>query len=234
MTSTTDLLEDAEASGSLALAPSARRTLRDHVHERLRLAIISGRFAAGSRLNERALALELDVSTTPLKEALRLLEAEGLVEVLARRGVVVRFDADFAEEMILARAALESPIAGLAAERIQEEGRASLWATVALMGEATQAGDIPSLISLNETFHGAIHTASGSRHLTRMVAQQHVYDGGARRVIHRDASDSRQAFEEHRAIAEAIATGHAKEASTLMHDHVLRSGRLYLAAAFGR
>ncbi|WP_210527321.1 GntR family transcriptional regulator [Rubellimicrobium arenae] len=223
-----------EPRSSLAIAPEARQSLRGHVHQQLRMAIISGRLPSGQRLNERLLAEEMEISTTPLKEALRQLEAEGLVEVLPRRGVVVRFDASFAEEMILARAALESPIAALAAERVDDDGRARLGATVQLMREATEAADIARLILLNETFHGAIHAASGSRHLTRMVAQQQFYDGSARRVIHRDAGESRLAFEEHKGIAEAIIAGQPQEASARMSAHVLRSGRLYLTAVFGR
>lgn len=217
----------------LTLGAEARLSLRDHVRQQLRMAIISGRFAPGERLNERALADELDVSTTPLKEALRQLESEGLVEVISRKGLIVRFDETFAEEMILARAALESPIAALAAKRVDEPGRDRLRATVRLMEDATLAADITRLITLNETFHGDIHTISGSVHLTRMVVQQQFYDDSARRVIHRNKGESDQALEEHRSICEAIVEGDAERASASMSTHVLRSGRLYLTSVFG-
>src|SRR3546814_1757699 len=81
------------------------------------LPIFAGRFRDGERLNERELAKDLGVSTTPLKEALRQLEDEGLVRTEARRGVFVTFGTQQAEEMSLARAALESLIARLAAKR---------------------------------------------------------------------------------------------------------------------
>ncbi|GAB5373747.1 MAG: GntR family transcriptional regulator [Acuticoccus sp.] len=218
----------------LALVPEARLALRDHVRRKLRTAILSGDLAAGERLNERALADELEVSTTPLKEALRQLEAEGLIEVLPRRGVVVRYNRDFAEEMILARASLESAIAALAARRADEGAIARLGATVATMREATDAADIAQLIRLNEVFHGEIHAAARSIHLTRLVAQQQFYDDTARRVIHRKNKDSRAALDEHSAICAAIVARHPDEASTLMGAHVRRSGRLYLAAVFGK
>jgi DNA-binding GntR family transcriptional regulator len=74
-------------------------------------------FVGEERLNERDLARDLGVSTTPLKEALRQLETEGLVRTEPRRGVFVTYGAQQAEEMSLARAALESMIARMAAKR---------------------------------------------------------------------------------------------------------------------
>lgn len=218
----------------MAIVPSARLALRDHVRQQLRSAIISGAFAAGERLNERALAEELEVSTTPLKEALRQLEAEGLIEVQSRRGVVVRYDQAFAEEMILARASLESPLAALAARRADAAAIGRLEATVAAMDAATLRADVAELILLNESFHGEIHTAAQSIHLVRLVAQQQFYDDGARRVIHRDSNDSRAALEEHGAICAAIVARDAERASALMGAHVMRSGRLFLSAVFGQ
>lgn len=217
---------------SLALDANARLSLRDHVRQQLRMAIISGRFAPGERLNERTLAEELGVSTTPLKEALRQLDGEGLIETLPRRGLIVRFDADFAEEMIHARSALESALAAMAAQRADDEVRRNLRAIVGLMAEATEKGDVTELINLNETFHAEIHSASRSRHIARLAAQQQLYDDTARRVIHRNAGESRSALEEHTAIYEAIAAGDAEAASQRMSKHVLRSGRLYLSAVF--
>jgi len=227
-------LDEEKGRPSLSLNSAALMSLRDHVRNQLRLAVISGRFAPGERLTERALAEELGVSTTPLKEALRGLEAEGLIEVLPRRGMVVRFDADYAEEMILARAALESSLAALAAQRATDEQRAEMAATVNLMHEATEASDISQLIVLNETFHDAIHAASQSRHITRLVGQQQFYDDNARRVIHQDEGESLVACQEHAAICEAIIARDAERASQAMRRHVLRSGELYLSVAFRR
>lgn len=227
-------LADKAERPRLVLVPGARMALRDHVRQQLRTAIISGVFAPGERLNERALADELEVSTTPLKEALRQLEGEGLIEVLPRRGVVVRYNEDFAEEMILARAALESAVAALAARRATPDALRQLADTVERMRRATDAADIAQLIVLNESFHGKIHAAARSIHLARLVAQQQFYDDGARRVIHRDARDSRAALEEHTGICAAIRERDAERASELMGAHVLRSGRLYLSAVFGK
>ena len=80
----------------------------------------------------------------------------------------------------------------------------------------------------------AIHKASRSRHIARLVGQQQFYDDSARRVIHRRDDESRTAFAEHKAICEAIVAGDAARAAAAMSAHVLRSGRLYLSVVFGR
>jgi len=207
-------------------------TVRDHVHLAMRSAIISGRFATGQKLNERSLAEQFGVSTTPVKEALRQLETEGLVETLARRGVIVRFSSSWAEEMILARAALESMIAQLAARRIDEEGRVQLLALAGRMNEATASGDADRLIELNETFHDHIHKSSKCEYLAMLIERQQFYDAGIRRVVHLDPRERQKTLEEHAAIAAAITAGDAETAERTMRDHVRRSGDTYLNIVF--
>src|SRR5438034_6786412 len=124
------------------LDPMALRGLRDHVQEALREAIISGRFRPGDKLNERLLAAELGVSTTPVKEALQRLATDGLVRIEPRRGVYAMFNAEQAEQMTLARAALEGMIAREAARRAGDDQLAGLDHHIAEMGHATQAGAI--------------------------------------------------------------------------------------------
>src|SRR5690606_1301565 len=137
-----DFMVTADASrSSLALSEAQKRSLRDHVHETLRMSIIAGQFAENERLNEREMATELGVSTTQLKEAFRRLEAEGLIVTQPRRGVRVRFGRAWAEEMNLARAALESTIEAVAAERITKEQKAALGAVIELMRVATDSDD---------------------------------------------------------------------------------------------
>ena len=221
---------------TLALSETQKRSLRDHVHESLRTAIISGRFTENSRLNERLLAAELGVSTTPLKEAFRRLEAEGLIETLPRRGVRIRFGRAWAEEMILARAALESTIAAIAAERIGDEQKQFLRDIIALMERATQRArrsiDVDRLVALNTEFHALVHEASQCQHLTRLIERQQFYDGRARRIIHNSVAERGVALGEHRAIAEAIIAGRGTQAERLMGAHVRRSGAQYLVRVF--
>jgi DNA-binding GntR family transcriptional regulator len=213
--------------------PKFQMTVRDHVHRTLRAAILAGRFATGEKVNERSLAEQFGVSTTPIKEALRQLETEGLVEALPRRGVIIRFDMGWAEEMILARAALESMIAHLAAKRIGKPAGAELTAIADLMAKATFSADADSLISLNEQFHEHIHRSSRCGYLAKLIERQQFYDASIRRVIHMDPAERQKALEEHTAIAKAIVTGDADLAERQMRNHVVRSGETYLTIVFG-
>ena len=214
------------------LDPRFLTTLRDHVHRSLRSAILSGRFGVNERVNERQLAEQLGVSTTPIKEALRQLETEGLVETLPRRGVLIRFNSGWAEEMILARAALESMIAHLAAKRLTKPAAAELQTTINLMMEATKAGGADDLIALNEKFHDQIHIASQCQYLARMIERQQFYDASIRRVIHSDPAEREIALHEHSAIAAAIISGDTDTSERAMRDHVVRSGETYLKIVF--
>jgi DNA-binding GntR family transcriptional regulator len=213
---------------------SFQTTVRDHVFRAIRSAILSGTFATDEKINERTLAEQFGVSTTPIKEALRQLETEGLVEALPRRGIVVRFSSQWAEEMILARAALESMIAHLAARRIDKKAARDILATAALMDKFTASGDADKLIALNETFHDLIHRCSRCSYLAKLIERQQFYDASIRRVIHLDQDERRKALEEHTAIARAIASGDADAAERLMRDHVVRSGQTYLNIVFGK
>ena len=215
------------------LDPLLTTSLRDHVHKALRLAIIAGRFPPQSRLNERQLADDLGVSTTPLKEALRQLESEGLVSTLPRRGVVVLYGRARAEEMILGRAALESMLAHLAARRVGPEDRDELDATMTAMTLATRQGDADQLIALNETFHDCIHRASRCDYLSQLIERQQFYDSSTRRIIHADPQERETALREHVAIGRAIVAGNAEAAEQAMRQHVLRSGDGYITRVFG-
>lgn len=214
--------------------PAYLRGLREHVHDVLRRAIISGDIPAGARLNERQLADELGVSTTPLKEALRRLETEGLVATEPRRGVRVTFDAGQAEEMALARAALESMIARMAAQRIDNRSAAELEKTIGQMAAATLAGDVEQLIALNEEFHDAIHVISGCGYIQRLLIGQRVYVHTARYLILGDADERGRALDEHRAIYAALAARDSDGAERAMRDHVVRSARQHVKTAFER
>lgn len=228
-----DLLEETASAGFARIDPKFQVTVRDHVHRTIRAAILGGRFATGEKVNERSLAQQFGVSTTPIKEALRQLETEGLVEAQPRRGVIIRFDMGWAEEMILARAALEQMIAHLAAKRIEKPASEELMGIADRMAEATVSADADSLIALNEKFHEHIHRSSRCGYLAKLIERQQFYDASIRRVIHMDTDERKRALEEHTSIARAIVTGDADLAERQMRNHVVRSGEIYLSIVFG-
>jgi DNA-binding GntR family transcriptional regulator len=215
------------------VAPDLLRSLREHVHERLRRAIVAGRFRNGERLNERHLAEMLGVSTTPVKDAIRKLESEGLVRTEARRGVFVEFSPRQALEMALGRAALESVMAHIAANHLTEDGAAELGQLIAEMEQATEHGDLEDLVALNETYHRAIHRISGCTYLERRLDGQRMYDHAQRIALHSEPDERRRGFEEHREIYEALLARDPARAELRMRRHIVRSAKAHVRLVFG-
>ena len=215
-----------------AMSPAVLLNLRDHVRQSLREAIIAGRLPSGERLNERALAQEMGISTTPLKEALRSLEAEGLVRTEPRRGIYVTFNARQAEEMTLARAVLEGVIARQAARHAKTGTLAILESVLEPMRAALAARDIGRLIELNERFHDAIHDASGCDYLRRLQGGQRMYDHATRLIVLAEPGERERSVREHHAIFEAIRQHDEALAEATMRQHVMLAGETHIRAAF--
>lgn len=215
------------------LGPIRTKSLRAHVHDRLHQAIVSGQLPAGHRLNERQLAADLEVSTSPLKEALRQLETEGLVRVEPRRGTYVTFSPRQAEEMCLARAALESVITRQAAIHGSAAQFDALRAAIEKMRAAASSADGEELIALNEQFHAAIHEASDCRYLSQLQRSQQMYDHATRITVLTDPAVRRSSFREHEAIMQAVVARDGDRAAALMHDHIIKAGIEHVARVFG-
>lgn len=213
--------------------PLLLRSLREHVHERLRTIIVAGRFKEGERLQERDLAEMLGISVTPVKDALRMLEGEGLVRIEARRGVFVLFGPRRAYEMALARAAIEGVIARIAAQRITAEQRAGIGTLITEMERATADGILEEVVALNERFHNAIGAVACCDYLQSRLDSQRMYDQARRIAVLGDAEERQAGFEEHRAIFEAIAAHQPDLAESRMQAHILRSARNFLHHVFG-
>jgi DNA-binding GntR family transcriptional regulator len=160
------------------------------------------------------------------------LEGEGLVRTEARRGTFVSFNARQAEEMTLARAALESIIARQAAKHGDEEAFAFLRAVIEEMRAAVESGDVDALIELNEKFHDAIHEASGCEYLRRLQNAQRMYDHAARVTVLSREDVRRQSFGEHEAIMQAITARNGDLAERLMREHIVKAGDTHIELVF--
>jgi DNA-binding GntR family transcriptional regulator len=213
--------------------PLLLKSLREHVHERLRTLIVGGRFAEGQRLQEREVAALLGISVTPVKDALRMLEGEGLVRIEPRRGVFVLFGPRRAYEMALARAAIEGVIAAIAARRAGEAERSDLARLVREMERATAEGILEEVVRQNESFHGLIGSIARCDYLVGRLDSQRMYDHARRLAVLSDPSERQTGFVEHRGIERAIAAGEPEEAERRMRAHVLRSARFFLNHVFG-
>lgn len=182
----------------------------------LRELIVTGELAAGTPLRQRDLAARLGVSATPVREALRRLESEGLVHTDLHRGATVADSAFGAtEENYLIRATLESLAAELAAKHVTEEQLAAIETINAKISGLAEHD--PGYGSLNRDFHFAIYAAAGSPVLVSLMRMlwQAMPEGPKVARTHRDSAA------EHAAIVDALRAGDSTRASELTHHHIV-------------
>lgn len=223
-------MTDHDLAASLAaLAPhSARRTALEVVYETVRYAILTGALRGGARLVQSSLAESLGVSTTPVREALRDLASEGLVDLDQHRGAVVRtVDADEARKIYELRAILE-PVA--VRHCIANITDAQLSRLEALYHEMATVTDPRQYVELNILFHGLLLDAAEfpllSTFLRSLQAKAAIFVGVAIRFEHTDENigfwpeEIRRGNDEHRRIVELCRRRDADGAAPLMEVHV--------------
>ncbi|HOB19261.1 MAG TPA: GntR family transcriptional regulator [Candidatus Atribacteria bacterium] len=196
-------------------------SLRQQVFNYILEAVLSGRFKPGEPLTELKLAEELGVSRTPVREALRQLEYEGLASSIPNKGVIVNgiSETDI-EEIYAIRALVEGLAVKWAAERITDKQRSDLEETFELMSFYTRKKDYQQLGKYDARFHNLLFDSCQSkvlRHILRMLMR---YVEHARIGSFRVSERAEQALEEHRAILEAVLEGSADKARDLMTMHI--------------
>jgi DNA-binding GntR family transcriptional regulator len=200
------------------------RSVRDVVYEQLKDSILNGELKPGQHLRERELAQLFAISTTPLKEALRRLEQEGLVTTVARKGTYVSSEImSSVEEIHWARSALEGVVARLAAIKITEEEAAALTAQVEAMRVATLKNNTEKAMVLNEQFHVLIRIAAKNNYLTQQIQALHSYDRSFRKKALVHADELKRAFQEHELIFKQIMSRNADGAEQAMIAHIRRT-----------
>lgn len=203
------------------MQPYQQQSLRAWVHEYVRNDILNGRYKPGEALVETKLSEEMGVSRTPVREAIRQLELEGLVSSIPNKGVVVT---GVTQEDIGDTYAIRSLIEGLAVrwavERIDEKGIKELEEIVGLMEYYTGRDDMEQVAKLDTRFHGVIYRASKSKVLRQTLGNllrniQHARMGSLK-VPHR----AQKALEEHKEILEAFIKKDSIWAERLMVEHI--------------
>jgi DNA-binding GntR family transcriptional regulator len=200
----------------------------DFALDALRAMIVTGRIAPGTELSQVRLARSIGVSTTPLREALRRLEAEGLVESRRnRRPRVPAFDPDDVDALYCNRVLLESLGIGLAVPLMTDDDVAAIEAQLAAMRAATDA-------AAWDAAHAAFHAALVSRcsaPLRREIAKLMARSDRYRRmsVLGDEPAGRAAGDEEHEAILDACRAGDADEAAVLLARHLARSALTLLA-----
>jgi len=206
-------------------SPIARHALYEEVAERLRARIFAHELAPGAWLDEQAIAAELGISRTPLREALKVLAGEGLVRLEPRRGCyVAELTEQDLDDIFPVMALLEGRCAWEAARRAASADFSELAAIHKDLERHAAANDADRFFEANQAFHAAVQRIAGNRFLAQMIDD-------ARKVLKLTRRDSlrldgrlRQSLAEHRAILAALQQRDADTAARLMHDHLL-SGR---------
>jgi len=199
---------------------------RDLVLRKLRDAILSGRFQPGQRLRERNQVEQMGVSRTPIREALRKLELEGLVTTTPYKGPSVTLPTlEDAQALFEVRAALEGQAVALFTERGDEAAIARLRAPIKTAEAGWSQRNLQKVLAANNAFHDEIASGCGNALLQSMLANLR-----ARIVLLRVESLSfpgrpTRSIAEHRAVVRHISQGRAREAKTLMERHVMRAWR---------
>ena len=201
-------------------------SLRDHVYERLKDAITEMDIYSADtdlRLDERSLADQLNVSRTPLRDAIARLEAEGLVSVVPRKGIfVLRKSQEEVLEMIVAWAALESMAARLAAERATDAEIASLRKIASKYNDEQSKTRISEYSDYNIRFHLRILEISRCSLLKKMAEGLFLHMSAVRlRALQEDDRVSRSVVD-HAEIIEALEERDPDEAALQVREHTMR------------
>jgi len=218
--------------GSVLGPAPVRETVAAAAYRQLREAILDGRISMGSRINEAELAAQWQVSRTPIRDALRRLEAEGLVEASPGRGMIVptlsRADV---EELYVLRESLEGMAARLAAERATPSVLAHLNTLLKAYGAALKRDDLAQLVQVDAALHDAVAQMAQHRRIEQAarVARLRLHRIHARSFALRGRAG--RTFREIATLVAAIRTRNPARAESSMRAH-LAGLRADLLAAF--
>jgi DNA-binding GntR family transcriptional regulator len=202
-------------------SPIARLSLHGETVARLRDLIVRGELRPNERLGERELCDRFGISRTPLREALKVLAAEGLVELLPHRGArVAGLSRDDVRHLFEVLASLESLSGELAAARITEEQLAEVDALHAAMLEAYRRRDLRVYFKHNQAIHERIVAAAGNPILADVYHGLNVRVGRARYAANTSEERWSEAIREHEAMIGALRARDAAALATILREHL--------------
>jgi len=229
----------------MAVIPLRSPVLHDQVLRKLRTLLVEGRIAAGAKLNERELSQRLQVSRTPLREAIKQLAAEGLVELKPHRGAVaIALDEAEVQHNFELMAALEGLSGELAAQRITEAELQVVRALHFEMLAAFTRRDLSGYYRLNMQIHAAINAAAKNPVLARTYAQANARLQALRFRSNFDEQKWKRAVKEHSQMIDALAARDDARLRQLLVTHLhhkrdvvlemMRAGTLAMASKGSR
>ncbi len=198
-----------------------QKPLKDLVYLELKHKILTGEIVSQTRLMEIDLSEKMNVSRTPIREAIKRLADDGLVKVEPRRGAyVANISIKDMLDVFEVREDMEGFAAKLAAERINDEERAELRKIAGDYEDALNRGDKETIIELDEKFHNFIVACSGNETLTELVNYVQELSLRFRYLYYNDFSLYESTAEQHNSIMEAINSGRSDDARREADAHV--------------
>lgn len=202
-------------------------TLGNKIFDLLRDRILNGEYKRGQKLNELTLVKELNISRTPIREALKQLELEGLVESIPNKGVYVKgFSPRDIDDMYEMRKELESLAIRLAIERMDDIHLAKIKDVFDLMEFYTAKKDQEKIDELNILYHETIYQATQSNYFEQVLKDIHYYVSVSSRHCLEGTTRMESALEEHRDILHAIEDQDEDGAAELIRRHISRKQML--------
>ncbi|GAA0905159.1 MULTISPECIES: GntR family transcriptional regulator [Streptomyces] len=198
--------------------------LGERVAHQLRVLIVTGQLEPGTHLVEGALAGRFDVSRGPIRDALRLLEAEGLVESRRRGVYVTGLSEDDVDELFTLRESMETLALTRAVERAGKLDTDALDSLVTAMREAADRGDPAAFAQADLAFHSAFYSLAGHRRLAAVWEQYRPVFGVILDVTNTQDRDLHPAAEAHADLLRAIRSRDVAEATSLLSSHLLGAG----------
>lgn len=201
-----------------------RYSLRGRIYNSIRDKILSGDYHEHEELKENALATELGVSRTPVREALRQLELEGLVNIIPNKGAsVTGITKKDIHDIYIIRSYLEGLCAKWACENITNTQIESLEEILYLSDFHARRSHFEQMVELDNKFHDLIYKASGSKILNHVLSDFHQYVERVRKITLARPYRAEQSSKEHAAIVEAIKKRDGELAETLAHEHIMNT-----------
>jgi DNA-binding GntR family transcriptional regulator len=199
-------------------------SLRGMVFTKLREDILSGKYEANEELKEIAIGEELGVSRTPVREALRQLELEGLVKIIPNKGAYVAgISNKDIHDIYMIRSYLEGLCARWACENITEEQIDEIEEVIYLSDFHVKKKHYDQIVELDSKFHELLYAASGSKILGHLLRDYHQYVHSLRKITLSDPERAANSNAEHSAILEAIRLRDKEKAEKLAHEHIIRT-----------
>ncbi|MBR1771696.1 MAG: GntR family transcriptional regulator [Lachnospiraceae bacterium] len=196
-------------------------SLRGRVFKKLRDDILSGKYEEHEELKEVAIGEELGVSRTPVREAFRQLELEGLIQIIPNKGAYVTgITEKDVRDIYMIRSLLEGLCARWATEHITKEQMEEMEENVYLAKFHADKGHWEQLAELDNRFHDIMYEACNSKMLEHQLKDFHQYVLRVRKKTLNNAKRGSKSNEEHEKIMEAIRDGNAELAEKLANEHI--------------